>query len=173
MSLTLLVACGLLLRTIYTLRHVPLGYRTDHIIVANLSIPSYRYVNKNVTATLYQPLLERAQQLHGVQAAGLISEVPLGQTFNIMLSLRMNGNNIVAALKTASPDIQPIFGFKMLAGRYFNHEDTPTSAGVAVVNPAFARGVCAEQARSNSLLGLTVWNLRKGMPAKIVGVAGQ
>jgi hypothetical protein len=46
MSLTLLVACGLLLRTIYTLRHVPLGYRTDHIIVANLSIPSYRYVEQ-------------------------------------------------------------------------------------------------------------------------------
>ena len=170
MSLTLLVACGLLLRTIYTLRHVPLGYRTDHIIVANLSIPSYRYVNKNVTATLYQPLLERAQQLHGLQAAGLISEVPLGQTFNIMLSLRMNGNNIVAALKTASPDIQPIFGFKMLAGRYFNHEDTPTSAGVAVVNPAFAAEYAPNKHDPNSLLGLTVWNLRKGMPAKIVGV---
>jgi predicted permease len=170
MSLTLLVACGLLLRTIYTLRHVPLGYRTDHIIVANLSIPSYRYVNKNVTATLYRPLLERAQQLHGVQAAGLISEVPLGQTFNIMLSLRMNGNNIVAALKTASPDIQPIFGFKMLAGRYFNHDDTPTSAGVTVVNPAFARLYAPNKHDLNSLLGLTVWNLRKDTPAKIVGV---
>ena len=43
MSLTLLVACGLLLRTIYTLRHVALGYRTDHIIIANLSFPAYRY----------------------------------------------------------------------------------------------------------------------------------
>src|SRR6185437_6778222 len=41
MSLTLLVVCGLLLRTIYALRHVPLGFRTDHILVANLSIPSY------------------------------------------------------------------------------------------------------------------------------------
>ncbi len=40
MSLTLLAACGLLLRTIYALRHVPLGFRTDHIVVANLTIPS-------------------------------------------------------------------------------------------------------------------------------------
>ncbi|MGB9032355.1 MAG: ABC transporter permease [Acidobacteriaceae bacterium] len=170
MSLTLLVACGLLLRTIYTLRHVPLGYRTDHIIVANLSIPSYRYVNKNVTATLYQPLLERTQQLHGVQAAGLISEVPLGQTFNILLTLRMNGNGIAAALKTATPDVQKIFGMKMLAGRFFNHEDTPTSGGVAVVNPAFAAEYAPNKHDPNSLLGLTVWNLRKGVPAKIVGV---
>jgi hypothetical protein len=58
----------------------------------------------------------------------------------------------------------------MLAGRYFNHEDTPTSAGVAVVNPAFARLYAPNKHDLNSLLGLTVWNLRKGMPAKIIGV---
>src|ERR1700744_1099318 len=43
MSLALLAACGLLLRTIYALRHVPLGFRPDHILVANLEIPSYRF----------------------------------------------------------------------------------------------------------------------------------
>ena len=170
MSLTLLVACGLLLRTIYTLRHVPLGYRTDHIIVAHLSIPSYRFTNQSVEANLYQPLLQRAQQLHGVDQAGLISEVPLGQTFNIMLSLRMNGNMITAGLKTATPDIQKIFGLKMLAGRFFSSEDTPTSQGVAVVNPAFAREYAPNKHDWNSLLGMKVWNLRKDMPAKIVGV---
>ena len=170
MSLTLLVACGLLLRTIYTLRHVALGYRTDHIVVANLSIPSYRFSNKSVEQSLYQPLLQRTQQLHGVDAAGLISEVPLGQTFNIMLTLRMNGNEIAAGLKTVTPDIQKIFGMKMLAGRFFTSEDTPTSEGVAVVNPAFARKYAPNKHDPNSLLGMTVWNLRKGMPAKIVGV---
>jgi predicted permease len=170
MSLTLLVACGLLLRTIYTLRHVPLGYRTDHIVVANLSIPSWRYVNKSVNATLYQPLLERAQHLHGVQAAGLISEVPLGKTFNIMLTLRMNGNNISAALKTATPDVQRIFGMKMLAGRFFSNDDTPISQGVAVVNPAFAAEYAPNKHDPSSLLGMTVWNLREGMPARIIGV---
>jgi predicted permease len=170
MSLTLLVACGLLLRTIYTLRHVPLGYRTDHILVANLSIPSYRFSSQSVETALYEPLLDRVQHLHGVQKAGLISEVPLGQTFNIMLSLRMNGSMITAGLKTASPDIQQIFGMKMLAGRFFNSEDTPTSQGVAVVNPAFAREYAPNKHDWNSLLGMTVWNLRKGMPAKIVGV---
>ncbi len=170
MSLTLLVACGLLLRTIYTLRHVPLGYRTDHIIVANLAIPSYRFTDKSVETGLYQPLLQRAQQLHGVDAAGMISEVPLGQTFNIMFSMRMNGGEVTAGLKTVTPDIQKIFGMKMLAGRFFTKEDTPTSQGVVVVNPAFAREYAPNKHDWNSLLGLTVWNLRKDMPGKIVGV---
>ncbi len=170
MSLTLLVACGLLLRTIYVLRHVPLGYRTDHIVVANLSIPSYRYVGKSVTETLYKPLLERTQHLHGVEQAGMMSEVPLGQTFNIMLSMRMNGGVIYAGLKMASPDIQKIFGMKMLAGRFFDDHDTPTSQGAAVVNPAFAREYSPDKHDWNSLLGMTVWNLTKNRPAKIVGV---
>jgi hypothetical protein len=34
----------------------------------------------------------------------MISEVPLGQTFNIMLSLRMNGSEVTAGLKTVTPD---------------------------------------------------------------------
>lgn len=170
MSLTLLVACGLLLRTIYTLRHVPLGYRTDHIIVANLSIPSYRYVSKSVSETLYKPLLERTQHLHGVEQAGMMTEVPLGQTFGIMLSLRMNGHEVYAGLKMASPDIQKIFAMKMLAGRFFSEQDTPTSQGAAVVNPAFARVYAPNKHDWNSLLGMTVWNLTKDRPAKIVGV---
>lgn len=170
MSLTLLVACGLLLRTIYTLRHVPLGYRTDHIVVASLSVPQYRFTNKNVTTSLYQPLLERTEQLHGVEKAGLMSEVPLGQTLGIMLSLRINGNMIFSSLKMTSPDIQQIFGMKMVAGRYFTHDDTPTSEGVAVVNPAFAREYAPDKHDWKSVLGLTVWNLRKNVPAKIVGV---
>ena len=59
MSLMLLVACGLLLKTIYTLRHVPLGYRTDHIIVADLNIPAFRFAGRNMTQALYEPLLAK------------------------------------------------------------------------------------------------------------------
>jgi hypothetical protein len=82
MSLTLLAACGLLLRTIYALRHVPLGFRTDHIMVANLTIPAYRFAHRNMTTELYQPLLERVQRLPGVQAAALMTELPHGVVFD-------------------------------------------------------------------------------------------
>lgn len=170
MSLTLLVTCGLLLRTIYTLRRVPLGYRTDHIIVANLNVPSFRYAHQDVWQSLFSPLLQRAQHLHGVQSAGLMSEVPLGQTFRITLTLRMNGGTIVATLKAVSPDIQKIFGFRMLAGRFFNHEDTPTSQAFAVVNPAFVHEYAPNKQDPSSVIGLKVWNLRKNVPMYVVGV---
>lgn len=180
MSLTLLAACGLLLRTIYALRHVPLGFRTDHIVVANLAIPAYRFADRNMTTELYQPLLERVQHLSGVRAATLITEVPLGQTFNMMLSLvgkgygsqshRGEDDPITANFRAVSPEAQQVFGFSMLTGRYFNQHDTAGSQPVAVVNRTFAKLYAPDQQNLRSILGMQLLSLRKNGPAEVVGV---
>jgi predicted permease len=178
LSLTLLAGCGLLLRTIYALRHVPLGFRTDHIVVANLVIPSYRFTNRNMTTELYQPLLERVQQMPGVQAAALMTEVPLGQTFHMMLSLigkgygsyRSESDPITSNFRAVSPEAQQVFGFGMLSGRYFNQQDTPGSQPVAVVNGAFARLYAPDQQNPSSVLGMHLLNMRQNQPIVVVGV---
>ena len=174
LSLTLLVGCGLLLRTINSLHHVPLGYRTDHILVAHLRIPSYRFAGRNLTTDLYQPLLERVQHLHGVETAGLISEVPLGNTFTIQIGLRMNALAFSASLKAASPGAQRVFGFPMAAGRYFNDSDTPTSEPVVVINEAFARAFSPDKHDPAAILGqelmATTRNAKEGEGARIIGV---
>ena len=170
MSLTLLVACGLLLRTIYTLRHVPLGYRTDHILIAHMALPAYRYEGKNMVANLYQPLLERVDKLGGVQAAGYMSEVPLAQSFNITLTLYQNGKNIQAMLKPVSPSIQRIFGFKMLAGRFFNDGDTATSQPVVVVNRAFAELYSPDKHDPQAVVGARFMHMRKNATMTVIGV---
>ena len=170
LSLTLLVACGLLLRTIYTLRHVPLGYRTDHIVVAHLAIPSYRYAGHNVVFDLYDPLLDRVQHLPGVDAAGFMSEVPLGQSFSIKLTLAMNGRSSIALLKPVTPQIGRVFGFKTVAGRYFTEQDTATSQPVAVVNMAYARLHSPNPNDPTAIVGQRFMNMRKGVEIKVIGV---
>jgi predicted permease len=170
LSLALLVACGLLLRTIYTLRHVPLGFRTDHILVAHLAIPTYQYSDENVVVELYQPLLDRVQHLPGVEAAGYMSEVPLGQSFNLGLQVNMDGRNVVGMLKPVSPDIQKIFDFRMLAGRFFNEHDTSNSQPVVVVNRAFARLYAPDKHDPAALIGTQLMNLRKNSKAVVVGI---
>jgi predicted permease len=174
LSLTLLVGCGLLLRTIYSLHHVPLGYRTDHILVAHLSIPSYQFAGRNVTAELYEPLLERVQHLHGIQSAGLISEVPLGDTFTIEVDLRANGPTVGVSFKAASAGAQRVFGLPMAAGRYFNDTDTPTSQPVVVVNEAFARAFSPDKHNPEAILGQEMLamtsNAKEGEGARVIGV---
>ena len=178
LSLTLLVSCGLLLRTIYALRHVQLGFRTEHIFVASMNIPGYKFEGKNLTSDLYEPLLERVRHMPGVEAAGLISEVPLGKTFRIQLTL--NGNaadeldnapkTVNAQLIGVSPEMQGVFGFKMAAGRFFNSQDTATTTPVMVINRAFARLYYSNNKDMRKIIGKKLWHLEPGKPAEIIGV---
>jgi predicted permease len=171
LSLTLIATCGLLLRTIYTLHHVPLGFRTDHIVVAHLSIPSYRFKGRNMTDSLYMPLLDRVQHLHGVESAGLMSEAPLAKTFVLHLELAMNGKTTHAYLKAVTPDLQKIFGFHMAAGRFFLPQDTAISQPVIVVNMAYARQHSPDPHNPLAILGYKLLSLIKGGPQMtIIGV---
>jgi len=178
MSLTLLVACGLLLRTIYTLRHVPLGFRTDHIMVASMSIPNYKYAGRDLYKDLYAPLLERVQQMPGIQGASLMTEVPLGKTFGVIFSFGSDGTSaadirrskIRAQARAVTPEIQKVFQFRMLKGRFFNDGDTATSLPVAVVNREFIREYQGEGSDPAKFLGTPLMNLRGGKQAVVVGV---
>ena len=145
MSLTLLVGCGLLLRTILALRQVSLGFRTDHVIVADMVIPAYKFDGKNMTIRLYEPLVERVEHLPEIQAAALTTAVPLGKRFPILLTFAADDaesariENLVVQFRGVGPGLQRVLGFRMLRGRFFNDSDTAGSAPVVVVNRAFVR----------------------------------
>jgi len=175
LSLTLLVACGLMLRTLYSLRHEPLGIRTDHILTADFDIPSYQYRNANVVAQLYRPLLERTQHLPDVQAASLSTTVPLDEGFMVQLmmygkkkSSNPQNTSINAQLGAATTDMHRVFGFRMLQGRFFNSQDTATSQPVVVVNRAFAKSYWPD----GHVLGQPFTNWRTGKTTPRAVVAG-
>jgi len=177
MSLTLLAACGLMLRTIYALRNVPLGFRTDHIIVVNLDIPTYRFSKINATTDLYQPLLDRVSHMPGIDSAGLMTDVPLGRTFIMHIEINRkdtNGDNatVAAFFKAVSPDLQRVFGFQMLKGRYFNAQDTATSEPVVVVNRTFARAYAPRERDLGKVIGLQVMKLVNGKQSKQATIIG-
>ena len=178
MSLTLLIACGLLLRTIYALKQVSLGFRTDHVIVADMVIPAYKFDGRNMTTALYQPLVERVQRLPGVQAASLTTAVPLGKRFPILFTLAANEQDPDAARKAAltaqfravGPGLQRVFGFRMLKGRFFNEGDTPGSLPVVVVNRAFAKAYFGDDRDPGKILGEKLLSYGDQKSAEIVGV---
>jgi predicted permease len=178
MSLILLVGCGLLLRTIYALRHVPLGFRTDHIIVANMTIPAYRFAGQNMTTELYQPLVDRANRMPGVQSASLMTAVPLATTFKMQFTFNAAGNgaaevrrrDLVSQFRAVGPEMQRVFGFRMLKGRFFNESDTASSQTVVVVNQAFAKQYLGTDNDIGKILGEGLFNFTKNRRAIIIGV---
>jgi ABC-type antimicrobial peptide transport system permease subunit len=99
-----------------------------------------------------------------------MSEVPLAQSFSIKLTLAMNGQSSTAVLKAVSPEIQRIFGFKMVAGRFFDNQDTTTSQPVVVVNLAYARLHSPNSHDPAAIVGQRFMNLRKNTQTKIIGI---
>jgi predicted permease len=169
-SLALLAACGWLLHSIYLLRQVPLGFRTDHVMVVSLAIPAYQYEHRSITADFYLPLLERVQHLPGVQAAGLLTRVPLSPGFTIETRLRGTGadQRIDARFQVASHEVRRVFGLRMWRGRFFSAADTATSEPVVVVNRAFARTYAPYRENPGSVLGQKFLVLSRW--ATVVGV---
>jgi len=147
MTLALLVCCGLLLRTVFALRQVPLGFRTEHVFMIEPHLPGYKYQKLDANTEVYRPLLDKLKAIPGVAAAAITTVVPLHEVFNSQLSLYMgNGtkndkftNTITADLRASGPELQQVLGFRMARGRYFDARDTPDSQPVAVVNRAFAK----------------------------------
>jgi len=176
LSLAMLVACGLLLRTVFALKHVPLGFRTDHVYVISPKLPAFKYKKVDTNGTVYKPLLERVKAMHGVEAAAITTTMPLAKGFNVNLSLGLGKGDkgkapmksVTASLKAAGPELQKVLGFQMAKGRFFNEQDTADSQPVIVVNEAFAK---MYEPESGPIEGFTLGSGgEKGQQAKIVGV---
>jgi predicted permease len=178
LSLTLLTGCGLLLRTIYALRHVALGFRTEHVLVANMTIPSYRFGGRDMTTDFYQPLIDRVKRLPGVTSAALMTEVPLGHTFSMIFTMRPAGHSAIelqrremkAQFRAVGPEMEQVFGFRMLRGRFFNEGDTATSPAVVLVNRAFVRAYFGDDRDPSAILGESLIGFDKKRRSTVVGV---
>ncbi|HEY1802435.1 MAG TPA: ABC transporter permease, partial [Terriglobales bacterium] len=178
LTLVMLVACGLLLRTVFSLKKVPLGFRTDHVFVIKPELPGYKYWQLDPKASVYQPLLERLKTIPGTQAVALTTLAPLDKGYDVSIAFNFSNSMhgpvngfLRAVLRATGPEYQKVLKFGMVKGRYFNEQDTPDSQLVAVVNRAFAQ---AYEVSGRNVEGFTL-NMSNGKDSKarafkVVGV---
>ncbi len=140
LSMTLLTGAGLMIRTMYALRHVPLGFRTDHLLLTSLTIPNDLYKDRNVGTAVWQPLLDKIRGMPGVRTAALSTVLPIQHPVELMTAvyatewMRGDAN---ATVRAATPGLMDALGVRMRSGRFFTEADTATSQPVMVVNQTF------------------------------------
>jgi predicted permease len=169
LSLVLLVGAGLMMRTIYSLRHVPLGFRTDHIVLTDLTAPGYAYSGRNINTAAWNPLLDRVRQLPGVQSSALSTVMPIRhpvELLTVVYATPWTKTDVGAAVRAASPELMRVLGIQMRAGRFFTANDTADSMPVAVVNQTFADRFLG----GNDPVGKQIRFGRVAQSATIVGV---
>ncbi|MGC9293508.1 MAG: ADOP family duplicated permease, partial [Acidobacteriaceae bacterium] len=145
LSLVLLVASGLLLRTLYALRNLPLGFQQHNLVIGFMFLPQGKYKDKDVGLVLYQPLLDRLRQVPGVESAGLVSGAPLSPEVQMQAGFAIVGRPSPskdfnqATFRVATRNIFRVLDIPLVQGRFFNETDTLGTPVVAVVNQSFAR----------------------------------
>jgi predicted permease len=152
LSLVLMVAAGLLLRSFWDLFKVPPGFNPDRVMAIEtwLAGPNDPTTDPYQTATqeavLLREILRRSRALSGVQEAAIGDEasLPLGHGDPGGLPLIREGietmDNQAPVIESpiVSPEYFHVLGMPLLRGRLFSDQDVEGAPEVAVINQAAA-----------------------------------
>jgi putative ABC transport system permease protein len=140
LSLILLIGAGLLLNSFVRLTSVDLGFRTDHILSMNISLPGTRYRTGDLRLRFYQQLEERVRALPGVQSVAFANRLPLGAGAASGFSTELQPDaKLAAGYQVVSPGYFEMLGISLERGRLFTTDDRTGQPPVAVVNQMFAQ----------------------------------
>jgi len=139
LSLTLLVAAGLLMRSFVALREVHLGLQPDHILVARLPLPTDRYKTARQVTGFYRPLLQRLKALPGVVEATETSTLPPygGIPSDIEIPGKTHAEKWNAMFQLCSEGYFAVLKIQFLDGRAFTAAEVNGARKLAVVNQTF------------------------------------
>jgi predicted permease len=155
LSLVLMIAAGLLLRSFWNLYNERLGFDPRNVMTVQtwLPIPNDPKTDIYGTAaqesTLLREILRRARSLPGVEevAVGDLEALPLGHGHNDLnpFPLLREGHETpgkeppIVDAAVVSPEYFHLLGMTLQRGRLFTDSDVDTTPSVAVINEAMAR----------------------------------
>ena len=160
LSLMLLIAAGLLIQTFIRIASVKPGFRPENVLTVALALPESRYSDVSKRAVFFQRLLERVREIPGVQAAGVVSDLPLfgGSSTGFDVEgrpLAAPSERPMSEYRLASPDYFRAMGIELLAGRFFNEQDRADKPQVAIINETLARKFFGQQNPIGKRIGLS------------------
>jgi len=154
LSLVLMIAAGLLMRSFWDLLNVRLGFDAGSVmsVRTRLPYPNDTSIDKYATAAQEAPfvreLLRRCMMMSGVEEAAIgdPGSIPLDQSerdLNVLegqFFFTIDDKSVQRVERSrVTPNYFHLLGIPLLRGRLFNESDNDTTPQVAVVNEAFAK----------------------------------
>ena len=171
-SLVLLAAAGLMMKSTVRLLRVNPGFATDRLLTAQLAVPGVRYPKAPELLQFYDRVLAGMESTPGVRGAALVSVLPLTGGSNTgtlrVDSLGAASPVYTVSVRTISPGYFRTLGIPLLAGRVFDERDRADSTKVVLLNQKLAR----EAFPGQSPIGRTVSFPWSGGPLEVAGVVG-
>jgi putative ABC transport system permease protein len=150
MTLVLLVAAGLLVRTLFRLNQVDKGFNSQNVLTMNIALPSLKYPKPENTIAFYKQATERIAALPGVKAAGITSVLPLSDNFDgrgltVEDHPRPPEDDYNVDLYVVTPGYLRAMEIPLQKGRTITEHDNPNTEKVALINRRMADELWANQ----------------------------
>lgn len=143
LSLGVLVAAGLMIKSVINLKTIDLGFQTEATFTARMGLFEADYPDTTSRREFYREVLRRVSERPGVEAAAIVTALPgawsYGGQFGIEGEIYDRDQDYpIARWAVASPDFLDVYGVQVLEGRSFDGRDTHDALPVAIVNRSFA-----------------------------------
>jgi predicted permease len=156
LTLTLLVAASLMVRTLISLRHTHTGFVASEVTTAEIYLPNHAAGfffaapadDKQATTIqrVYEPLLNRVRSMPGIQSAGLTTVRPLQGSLDFNMTVELNhhpkferSTHADAQARATTGAYFGTMGIRLLQGRLFADTDSRDAQPVAIVNRTFVK----------------------------------
>lgn len=146
-SLLLLVAAGLVTRSLDAARRADPGFDTNHVTATEVDVMQNGY-DEPRGRVFYRALLAAARADAGVESATLAAHTPMGMIDTRAQSVAIEGyeprrdEDLAFMTNLVGADYFRTLRVPLLAGRAFEDRDDETAAPVAMVNATFAQRFC-------------------------------
>jgi len=156
LTLALLIAAGLMMRTLIVLRKTNLGFTADNVVTGSLFLPTHgtwftsadRSKGPNLVNVFWGPLVEKLHHTPGITEAGLTTVRPLMSNWNFIDGIVVNGrpkpaksDEVNANVRASTTGYFKTFGIRLIKGRFFDSQDSPETPPAIIVNPEFVKRV--------------------------------
>ncbi|MBA2306026.1 MAG: ABC transporter permease, partial [Acidobacteria bacterium] len=143
LSLILVIAAGLFVRTFASLATLDLGFERDPVLVVNVNAQRVP-VEATDRPAFYEQLRSAAAGVPGVSTAALSAVTPVsGSAWNFPVEIPgapvRPERERIAFVNLLSPDFFRAMGTRLIAGRDFTPADRKGAPDVVIVNEAFAK----------------------------------
>ena len=176
MSLVLLIGCGLMMRTLFALQRLQLGFDSANVLYAQIQHPK-NYVSPNQKTLFLRKVLDRVQTIPGVQFATLTITVPYYSTglTDVYVRGREKAESFYAVSELCSEDYFRTLEIPLLRGRFFSKNEVDSAQHLVVINQTFARTFFGPEDPIGQKVKFPSWELNesdwpRGSYFEIIGV---
>jgi predicted permease len=173
LAVVLLVAAGILGRTLLRLSLLDPGINTHNVLASRMALAPGTLKDPAKTRAAWQEVLENARSIPGVESVAMVDTVPMREGNN-QISYSTTAAQTPADQKqyilanSVTPDYLNVMRIPLLRGRFITDEDRLGGEGVAVIDDVMAQQAFPGQ----DPIGKHVWINLGSDPLRIVGVVG-